>query len=66
MPSPSSHKSITTRWLRFLGILIAITAVWTLILPHWSETDAVQQRRVMLEQKGIDPAAFFYTDHERE
>ncbi|MCD0460721.1 hypothetical protein [Roseiconus lacunae] len=47
---------------RLLAIIVVIVLLWGIVLPRLSQTTTVRQREAWLEQKGIDPAAMFYTD----
>ncbi len=49
-----------TKKLALAVLVIAIT--WGIILPRLAETETVQERNRWLDQRGIDPAATFYTD----
>jgi hypothetical protein len=47
-----------------LGLAIAaIAVIWGVVLPQLEKTPRVQARIRHLDGHGIDPAAFFYTDH---
>ena len=48
-----------------MGLAVAaIVAVWGFVLPRLEQSSQVQTRIKNLEERGIDPAAFFYSDHE--
>ena len=59
----SQDDNMATGW-RKLGIAIAVIAVvWGFVLPRLERTPTVQARIKHLDTHGIDPAAFFYSDH---
>lgn len=49
---------------RLVLVVALITSVWGVLLPRVAETETVRRRNLWLEEKGIDPAAMFYTDLE--
>ena len=48
--------------VRLALICIAIACVWCWLLPRLAQTDTVRKRSNWLEERGIDPAAMYYTD----
>jgi len=49
--------------LMFSVAVMLIVGVWGIVLPRVAELPTMQEKIHHLDQKGIDPAAFFYTDH---
>jgi hypothetical protein len=50
------------RYIRFTVVVLAIVAIWGVVLPYLATTQTVRERNRWLDEKGIDPAAMFYTD----
>ena len=50
------------RYIRLTVVVLAIVAIWGVVLPYLSTTQTVRERNRWLDEKGIDPAAMFYTD----
>lgn len=50
-------------WI-FTAILVGIAVVWLVVLPRWSHRPEFSDQYQELRQRGIDPNAMFYTDHE--
>lgn len=44
--------------------VLAITVVWTLVLPWVGSRPPVRERIEYLDRQGVDPAALYYTDIE--
>jgi len=52
------------RWPSLCLWAVAITVVWTLVLPWIGTHGSVRSRIDALSDQGIDPAVFYYTDLE--
>ena len=69
MPTPNSNtRSDGQRARGVLSlclVLILVVACWGYILPQIAALPSMQQKFERLEDKGIDPNAFFYSDHPR-
>ena len=50
-------------WGNLTIIILAVLFCWGFILPRVSQLEAVRNRVQYYEDRGIDPAAFFYDDH---
>ncbi|WP_182865090.1 hypothetical protein [Stieleria mannarensis] len=46
----------------FLTVILAVTAIWGVLLPRLATTETVRSRTQWLEQQRIDPAAMYYTE----
>ena len=44
--------------------MAAIAVIWGVVLPRLEKSPRVQARIRHLDGHGIDPAAFFYSDHD--
>lgn len=51
-------------WGGFTFVLMGISVIWLVILPQVGERPAVRQRIEILEDRGVDPGAMYYTDLE--
>ena len=51
-------------WIFLVTAIAIVVAVWGWVLPQLEQTEVVRKRGERLKRHGIDPAAFFYTDHE--
>ncbi len=49
--------------LALAAIIIGALVIWLGVLPQVARLPAVRQRNAHFSARGIDPAAFFYTDH---
>lgn len=49
--------------LTLLSAVLIIVGIWGIILPRIAELPAMQEKIQRFDQKGINPNAFFYTDH---
>lgn len=56
-------RNISPGGLKLLLIAAAAAVLWLVILPAIASLPAVQSRIEFNEERGIDPAAMFYTDH---
>ena len=50
-------------WGNLTIIILSVLFCWGFILPRVSQLEAVRNRVQYYEDRGIDPAAFFYDDH---
>lgn len=58
IPASRSHR------IAALGLVVLLVfGVWGFLLPHLASHPTMQQKIQLLQQQGIDPNAFFYTDH---
>lgn len=48
-----------------LVVIAFATILWAVVLPAWVQTPTWQHRLQHLDHQGVDPGAFFYTDHPR-
>ncbi|QDT63150.1 hypothetical protein [Calycomorphotria hydatis] len=46
------------------AVVLLVSLIWLLVLPAVTRLPAVQNRIARHESAGIDPTAFFYTDHD--
>ncbi|NOY42667.1 MAG: hypothetical protein GXP26_12635 [Planctomycetes bacterium] len=49
--------------LTLLAATLIIAGMWGVVLPRIADLPTMQQKIQHLERKGIDPNAFFYSDH---
>lgn len=49
---------------RLLACCLLIGVIWLAVFPRLSDLPQVRARAQLLESKGIDPAAMFYTELE--
>ena len=61
--SMSQDDNISAGWRRLGIAMVAIAVIWGFVLPRLERTPTVQARIEHLDTHGIDPAAFFYSDH---
>ena len=58
------HQSSRIRdWLKLATIVIAISLIWLVALPRIARLEFVRNRIDHFQDRGIEPAAFFYDDH---
>lgn len=50
-------------WRHLALIVLAVSAIWLIVLPRLAHLPAVRERTAWLEEKGIDLTAFNYSDH---
>jgi hypothetical protein len=55
----ASHRK---GWLSLGLAVLVIAIVWSVVLPWLGTQPAVRARIELLDRRGIDPAALFYTD----
>ena len=53
------HWRVTT----LCFVLLAMVCLWGFVLPRLAERPAMRDKMERLRKQGIDPAAFFYSDH---
>lgn len=53
---------MSKRILRLVAVVAVIIVIWGGVLPYLAKTQTVRDRNRWLEERGIDPAAMFYTD----
>jgi hypothetical protein len=53
---------MSRRYTQFSFVVLAMIAIWGIVLPQLARTTTVRERNRWLDEKGIDPAAMFYTD----
>lgn len=58
-PTSSSARG----WLKLTTIAMFILSIWIVVLPRVSRLNAVRNRIEHFQDRGIEPAAFFYDDH---
>ncbi len=49
--------------LTLLVATLIIAGIWGAVLPRIADLPTMQQKIQLLERKGINPNAFFYSDH---
>ena len=66
-PSKQPEKKEQTKSrqaaLTFLTAALLIAGIWGIVLPQVAALPTMQEKTRYLDEKGIDPGAFFYTDH---
>ena len=75
MPNSASHASIPTsepgrpapdaqspRAARLAGYILAIAAIWLLLLPAAAQIPAIREMIARHEAHGVDPSAKFYSE----
>lgn len=50
------------RYAKFFTVVALIIVIWGVVLPRLATTPTVRNRNLWLEERGIDPAAMYYTD----
>lgn len=63
MSRSMSHDNVASGWWRLGIVMAAIAVIWGFLLPQLERSPIVQDRIKHLNSNGIDPAAFFYSDH---
>ncbi|MBY0586795.1 hypothetical protein K2X85_06440 [bacterium] len=53
----------TLQQAKLVAIVVITAWLWLMVLPALSRTRPVEHRSAWLEEAGIDPAAFNYSDH---
>lgn len=56
-------RSVQVKRWRFAALVMSVAFVWLVVLPRWSKTPMVEARAAWLQEHGISPAAFNYSDH---
>lgn len=51
--------------LLFAAVVAVVAIVWLAYLPRLAQEAEFIEAQTRLESQGIDPGAFFYTDHPR-
>ncbi|MEC7978453.1 MAG: hypothetical protein VX189_05915 [Planctomycetota bacterium] len=59
----TSDEQTRKNWCKLTLFVVAVLGGWCLLLPRVSQLESVQNRVQYYEERGIDPAAFFYDDH---
>ena len=59
----TSDEQTRKNWGKLTLFVLAVLGFWGLLLPRVSQLESVQNRVQYYEERGIDPAAFFYDDH---
>ena len=60
---PESSKS--KRVAVLAGAVLALMLIWGVLLPSIAALPGFQTARLRFEESGVNPSAFFYTDHPR-
>jgi len=63
MASRTSSSRQRRGVIALAAIIIGGSVIWLGVLPRVARLPAVRQRNEHFAARGIDPAAFFYTDH---
>ncbi|MEW4531284.1 hypothetical protein [Maioricimonas sp. JC845] len=65
MTTPAAvTTSRRTGVIRLVLVMGVVTLVWLVVLPRVALVPAVQSRNEWLDERGIDPAAMYYTELE--
>ena len=59
----TSDEQTRKNWGKLTLFVLAVLGFWGLLLPRVSQLESVKNRVQYYEERGIDPAAFFYDDH---
>jgi len=62
--SDDATKSATRRTAWLAATIVVIASVWLIVLPRCGRIPAIREHLQMLEDRGIDPSAMFYTELE--
>jgi hypothetical protein len=60
-----SCRTTMARVLRLLAGLMAVAAVWCGLLPRLLEWPPIARHVALMEERGVDPSAMYYTELER-
>jgi hypothetical protein len=63
-PRKGLDRSRSSGARRLLSSIIAVAAVWLVVLPWLAGTRPVAARLQWLDEQGIDPSAMYYTELE--
>ena len=57
-------QSVRNRgWLKLAAVVVVISLIWLVALPQISRLEFVRRRIDHFQDRGIEPAAFFYDEH---
>jgi hypothetical protein len=60
-----SSQATVARTLRLSAGLAVVAAVWCGLLPRLLEWPPVARHVALMEERGVDPSAMYYTELER-
>ena len=60
-----SRRTTMARVLRLLAGLMAVAVVWCGLLPRLLDWPPIARHVALMEERGVDPSAMYYTELER-
>jgi hypothetical protein len=64
-PHPPSPVRSSAAGARLLGGVALMAAVWCLLLPRLLALEPIRRHVQLMEARGVDPSAMYYTELER-